>query len=114
MDFSQSDITLGQIYVGSGRASDNMVLSCASIGIKTAGITTLTGNAVINCKNGIDLSGSGSLVANTIRALSGQTALIFNNSAVVADQNSFYLEPGATLYSGSGSGGYWALNAYNP
>jgi hypothetical protein len=116
MDFMPNDTTLGQILFGlgtGGRASGNLVLNCGSTGIKSAsGCATITGNVVYNCKNGIDLSGGGSLIANAIVANSGQTALIFGSDAtkpVVADQNSFYLD-GATFSSGTFFG-KWGLNA---
>ena len=69
MDFYPDDSTVGQIYViFGGRASDNLVLNCGSTGIKVpSGSATVTGNVVINCKNGIDLSGGGSLVGNSVR-----------------------------------------------
>jgi hypothetical protein len=114
MDFSPSESSTPQIYLGSGgRASDNLVLNCGSTGIKSAsGNAVVTGNVVSNCKNGIDLSGGSSLVANTIVANSGQTALIFNNTKMVMDQNSIYLGTGATLYSGA-LYGYWGLIAWS-
>jgi hypothetical protein len=112
MDFFPNDSTDGQIYViFGGRASDNLVLNCGSTGIRGQNSTTVTGNAVLNCKNGIDMAGGGSLVANSVVAYSGQTALIFGSDAtkpVVADQNSFSLN-GGSLSSGTFFG-KWGLN----
>ncbi len=113
MNFSPSNSTVGQIYVGSGKASDNLVITCNGTAISSLGGASVMGNAVINCQNGFNLGTGGSLVGNTLRAVSGQTALLVDNSAVVADQNSFLLDLGANLSSGTGSGGFWALNAYS-
>jgi hypothetical protein len=119
MDFYPIDSTLGQVLIGlgtGGRASGNLVLNCGSTGIKSAsGSAAVTGNAVINCKNGIDMGGGGSLVANSIVAYSGQTGYVFDSTGtnpVVGDQNSCYLAPGASHYSGIRTG-FWALNAYS-
>jgi len=116
MGFSPNDSSDGQIYVlYGGRASDNLVLNCGSTGIRGQASTTVTGNAVINCKNGIDLSGGGSLVANSVVANSGQTAYIFDSTGVnpvVGDQNSCYLATDAIHYTGIRTG-VWALNAYS-
>jgi hypothetical protein len=112
MDFSPNDSSDAQIYVlYGGRASDNLVLNCGSTGIRGQASTTVTRNAVINCKKGIDMGGGGSLVANSVVANSGQTALIFGSAEtkpVVADQNSFYLS-GGTFSSGTFFG-KWGLN----
>jgi hypothetical protein len=119
MDFSPTDSTLGQVYIGlgtGGRASDNLVLSCTSTGIKSgSGSATVTGNAVSNCKNGIDMSGGGSLIGNVVVANNGQTGYIFDSNGlnpVVGDQNSCYLGTGATHYTGIRTG-VWAFNAYS-
>jgi hypothetical protein len=113
MDFSPTDTTQGQIYIGlgtGGRASGNLVLNCTSTGIKAMGSATVEGNAVIMCTKGIDMSGGGTLVANIVFSIPSQTALIFNNTAVVADQNCFFLASGATFSSGTWLGA-WGLNA---
>lgn len=116
MDFSPNDTSDAQIYViFGGRASDNLVLSCGSTGIRGQVSATVTGNVVINCTKGVDLSGGGSLVANVVHAGSGQTALLFGSDqtkGVVADQNSFHLN-GGTLSSGTFYG-TWGLNAGGP
>jgi hypothetical protein len=118
MDFAPNDTILGQIYIGfgtGGRASGNLVFNGnTTTGIKSAsGSATVTGNVVINCKSGIDLSGGGSLIANKVVANSGQTAFIFNiTNPVVGDQNSCYLQTGATRYNVPPTG-VWALNAYS-
>jgi hypothetical protein len=110
MDFSPNDSYDAQIYVlYGGRASDNLVLNCASTGIRGQNSTTVTGNVVFNCKNGIDMGGGGSLIGNAVAAYGGQTALRFNNNPVVADLNSFYLSASATYYSGVWAG-TWGLN----
>ena len=116
MDFFPTDSTLGQILFSGGGASGNLVLNCNSTGIKSAsGSATVKDNVVINCKNGIDMGGGGSLVANSVFANSGQTAFIFNSTGanpVVGDQNSCYLESDAIHYTGIRTG-VWALNAYS-
>jgi hypothetical protein len=119
MDFAPTDSTLGQILIGlgtGGRASGNLVRNCTSTGIKSgSGSAAVTGNVVVNCKNGIDLSGGGGLVANSVFAYGGQTAFIFDSTGtnpVVGDQNSCYLGTGATHYTGIRTG-VWALNAYS-
>lgn len=119
MDFYPNDSSEGQIYViFGGRASDNLVLNCGSTGIRSQAGATVTGNVVINCKKGIDLSGGGSLVANTIVANFGQTAYVFDSTPanpakqVVGDQNACYLAAGATYYSGAFPV-VWAFNAYS-
>ncbi len=115
MDFVPTDSSDAQIYVlYGGRASDNLVLSCGSTGIRGQNSTTVTGNVVYNCKNGIDMGGGGSLVANSISAYSGQGYIFHSTGAnpVVGDQNSCYLGPGATHYTGIRTG-VWALNAYS-
>jgi hypothetical protein len=115
MDFYPDDSYDAQVYViFGGKASDNLVLNCGSTGIRGQNSATVTGNVVINCKNGIDLSGGGSLVANAIQANSGQTAYIFDSTGVnpvVGDQNACYLAPGANHFTGIRNG-VWALNAY--
>lgn len=116
MDFYPNDSYDAQIYVIFGdRASDNLVLNCGSTGIRSQVGAVVTGNVVINCKNGIDLSGGGSLVANAIQANSGQTAYIFDSAGVnpvVGDQNACYLATGATHYTGIRTG-VWVFNAYS-
>jgi hypothetical protein len=110
VDFSPTESTTPQISLGTGgRASDNLVLNCNSTGISAPVSATVTGNAVINCTNGIDMGGGGSMIGNAVVANSGQTALRFNGTPVVADQNSFYLGPGAN-YSSGGFAGKWGLN----
>jgi hypothetical protein len=118
MDFYPIDSTLGQVLIGlgtGGRASGNLVLNCGSTGIRGQGSTTVTGNAVLNCKNGIDMSGGGSLIGNVIVANNGQTGYIFDSAGtkpVVGDQNSCYLNSGATHFTGIRTG-VWNFNAYS-
>jgi hypothetical protein len=117
MDFSPIDSTLGQILIDlgtGGRASGNLVLNCNSTGIKSGSVSAaITDNVVINCKNGIDMGGGGSLVANSVYATPGQTALLFYNTPVVADQNAFFLVNGATFSNGTWLG-TWGLNDGGP
>jgi hypothetical protein len=116
MNFSPNDSSEGQIHVlFGGRASDNLVLNCGSTGIRGQNSTTVTGNSVTNCKNGIDMSGGGSLIGNAVVAYSTQTALLFDSNGVnpvVADQNSFYAS-GGTFSSGTFVG-TWGLNGGGP
>jgi hypothetical protein len=104
----------GNIHIGlGGTASDNLVLNCTGVGIRAVGPTTISHNSVTNCTTGIDASGGGSLIGNAVATYSGQTALHFNGTPVVADQNSFYLDPGATFSSGTFAG-TWGLNGGGP
>ena len=92
-----------------------MVLNCTATGIRSGSVgkSTLINNSVINCTNGIDTSGGGSIIANAVAATaSGQNDLIFGGTnPVVADQNSFYTAAGATYYTG-GFFGHWGKNGY--
>jgi hypothetical protein len=113
MNFSPTDSSDAQIYViYGGRISDNLVLNCGSTGIRGQASTTVTGNAVLNCINGINMGGGGSLVANSIYAFTGYIFDSAGTKPVMGDQNSCYLDPGATYYTGIRTG-VWALNAYS-
>jgi hypothetical protein len=98
------------IFVGGGTVSDSVVINCT--GTDASGIITQNGtvshNSVINCTTGIQMIG-GSLIGNAISATSGQTALKFDGTPVVADQNSFDLGAGANYYSGTWAG-TWGVN----
>jgi hypothetical protein len=112
MDFTPTSPT-GNLNISvSGTASDNVVLNCTGTGIRSSGSSTLINNSVINCDNGIDTSGGGSMIANAVAAIaSGQNGLIFGVNPVVADQNSFYAADGATWYTGSFFG-HWGVNGF--
>jgi hypothetical protein len=102
---------IGALSIGAGGTiSDNVVLNCIGDGggIEANGNTTVRHNAVINCSTGMKMHG-GSLIGNAVFATTGQTALKFDGTPVVADQNSFDLGSGANYYTGTWAG-TWGVN----